>query len=417
LLTDRAEPSIPQAVNLGALPGGVLQTTVVGAVAAVTTQPVPAGELVGTTAVQKLTNKEVVAKLTSLSNTTTPLIIDLSTTNLAVASDLQQATLFANPEGSAEDGFVLRIRLKSTVPRALTWAPAWSAENGPPLPTTTTGGETYDLFTFQRSATTNKMVLTHNTQWLRPISPSGVTPGTYPCPTAMSVDTFGRITSVADGPCGGGTGGSAAAGLAGDIQFKGVAGTLDADSAFLTQNKALHQTYTQALATGQGVSYVGFRDASGFQGVLVAPTLTANRVWTLPDSNGPLSGASAPAGANRRGLVFTLGDEQGSALLTTAVWYATIPFSCTLSAYALTIDAVDTTMRVKFWRVAGGTAKPVAANSISTSGVGVPAGTHVKSTTLSDFTSTSIAADDTVAMAISVANTAKFASATLYCDL
>ena len=90
------------------------------------------------------------------------------------------------------------------------------------------------------------MVLTHNTQWLRPISPSGVTPEDLPVtPTAMSVlirlDAL-RVWQMAS--CRRRLHGALLPQVfAGDIQFKGVAGTLDVDSAFLTQNKALHQTY------------------------------------------------------------------------------------------------------------------------------------------------------------------------------
>jgi hypothetical protein len=136
-------------------------------------------------------------------------------------------------------------------------------------------------------------------------------------------------------------------------------------------------------------------------------------------SNLSLSGTALNAGTNlsTRGLVFELGDETASAALaTTAVSYATVPFSCTIGGYALIIDVADATVRVKFWRVAtGGTAKPTSGNSINTNGLGVPTGTRVATTTVTDFTSTAITAHDTLAMAVSTANTAKYVSATLTC--
>jgi len=127
--------------------------------------------------------------------------------------------------------------------------------------------------------------------------------------------------------------------------------------------------------------------------------------------------ADLPATTRARGIPFTLGDPTNSAALTTSYTaYVTVPFACTISAYNLLVDATDTTLRVKFWKVATGTAIPTVSNSISTSGLGVPSATAVHSTTVSDFTTTTVTANDIMAMNVSVANTAKMVQGTLQCD-
>jgi hypothetical protein len=105
-----------------------------------------------------------------------------------------------------------------------------------------------------------------------------------------------------------------------------------------------------------------------------------------------------------------------SALTTSDVQYVTVPFACTISGYNLAVDAADSTFRIKWWKVATGTAIPASANSINTSGLGVPSGTAVHSTTLTDFTVTSVGANDIMAMAISTANTVKYVNGVLQCD-
>jgi hypothetical protein len=130
------------------------------------------------------------------------------------------------------------------------------------------------------------------------------------------------------------------------------------------------------------------------------------------------TGPTGPSGPSAiHGIAFTMGDvTNGSALTTSNTAYVTVPFGCTLQAYNLLVDATDTTLRVKFWKVATGTAIPTSGNSISTSGLGVPSGTAVHSTTLSDFTTTTITQNDIMAMNVSTANTAKMVNGVLQCQ-
>lgn len=78
--------------------------------------------------------------------------------------------------------------------------------------------------------------------------------------------------------------------------------------------------------------------------------------------------------------------------------FAVIPYAATITAFNFVIDTGTAT--VKVWKIATGTAKPTAANSINTSGVSISTGTALRSTTLSDFTTTAVAANDIFAFEI-----------------
>ena len=93
----------------------------------------------------------------------------------------------------------------------------------------------------------------------------------------------------------------------------------------------------------------------------------------------------------------------------------TIPMACTLQAYNLAVD--QGTITVKFWKVATGTAIPTSGDSINTSGVSIASGTAIHSTTLSDFTTSAISANDIMAMNITaVAGGATFVNGVLECQ-
>lgn len=124
--------------------------------------------------------------------------------------------------------------------------------------------------------------------------------------------------------------------------------------------------------------------------------------------------AALSANAKIRALSFTFGDPAGSALSNGATRYVTVPFACTISAYNIVADAGTVTL--KTWKIATGTAIPTVTNSISTSGVSLSSGTAVHSTTVSDFTSTAVSANDIVAVNITTVATAKFVNFVLECD-
>lgn len=143
---------------------------------------------------------------------------------------------------------------------------------------------------------------------------------------------------------------------------------------------------------------------------------TSGNLPSFNGTNGDLLQDSGVAIANlrKRAIAFTMGDVTNSGALSTSnVSYVTVPFACTISAYNLTIDAG--TITVKFWKVATGTAIPTSGNSINTSGVSISSGTAIHSTTVSDFTTTAVSANDIMAMAVTSVATAKTVTGVLEC--
>lgn len=121
----------------------------------------------------------------------------------------------------------------------------------------------------------------------------------------------------------------------------------------------------------------------------------------------PLSGTLSnctglpPAGLTSPAKTKVLGFGRGvSTGLTTGVIprYIQVPFGATISAWSIAVDTGTAT--VKFWKVAAGPALPTVANVINTSGVAISTGTFVRSTTVTDFTTTTNTAGDIWACAI-----------------
>ena len=145
-------------------------------------------------------------------------------------------------------------------------------------------------------------------------------------------------------------------------------------------------------------------DPTGTQFELINPqTSSGGGVSSVTASSGAASsGGSTPnitvtAAVRTRPIGCIFGDAAtGSALTTSETCYVRSPVACTIIGWSILADAGTAT--VKTWRVAtGGTAIPVAGNSISTSGVALSTGTAVYSTTVSDWTSTAISANDLLA--------------------
>lgn len=92
-------------------------------------------------------------------------------------------------------------------------------------------------------------------------------------------------------------------------------------------------------------------------------------------------------------------DGAGSAISTGKVkGYFTCPYAGTITAWNIMVDTG--TVTVKVWKVASGTAVPTIANVINTNGVALSSGTAVHSTTVTDFTTTAVAANDIFAFDI-----------------
>ena len=107
-------------------------------------------------------------------------------------------------------------------------------------------------------------------------------------------------------------------------------------------------------------------------------------------------------GSTGTGLKTILGatkDGGGVAITTGKIGgYLTVPYACTITGWNISVDTGTATVEV--WKIATGTAVPTVANTINTSGVAISSGTTVRSTTLSDYTTTTIAAFDVLAFNI-----------------
>jgi hypothetical protein len=107
----------------------------------------------------------------------------------------------------------------------------------------------------------------------------------------------------------------------------------------------------------------------------------------------------------------------GSALTTSEAGYFTVPtaYSCTIIGYHILVDSGTATIKIA--KVNGGTALPtVASNAISTSGLSISTGAKLDSTTLTDFTTTAVAANDTLGFFITAASGPKQLTISLDCQ-
>lgn len=133
----------------------------------------------------------------------------------------------------------------------------------------------------------------------------------------------------------------------------------------------------------------------------------------------PAGGSGDSPATQNHGLMFPIGSVGGSPLTTSSVsGTLTVPFGCTIAGYSLAFGSGDSgTVTVKFWKAATGTQIPVNANSISTNGVGIATGTAVQSTNTSDFTTTTVAPFDLMAMAVtSVSGSPESLTGVLLCN-
>lgn len=135
----------------------------------------------------------------------------------------------------------------------------------------------------------------------------------------------------------------------------------------------------------------------------VITTITDDRVFGLAT-------ATTSSGTVNHGLSFTI----PSPIIGSTDYLADVPFPCTISRYGILVDTG--TITVKFWKIASGTAIPTSSNSINTSGVGVSSGTVNQSTTLTDFTTTSVAAHDIMAMNVTAVSGPTVVNGVLQCN-
>lgn len=122
-------------------------------------------------------------------------------------------------------------------------------------------------------------------------------------------------------------------------------------------------------------------------------TLTASNTIALTGTDGVSLNVS---NAKLERVQFSI-DGGGSAISTGQKGtYPSCVYAGTITAWTITVDTGTCT--AKFWKVAAGTAIPTISDNINTSGVSISSGTVIRSTTLSDFTTTTVTANDIFAL-------------------
>jgi hypothetical protein len=178
-----------------------------------------------------------------------------------------------------------------------------------------------------------------------------------------------------------------------------IAGILLASGVLLAQGSSGSPLPISATVVGSNASRRGLAAATTGTGATVVlstgPTLIAPALGTpasvnLANATGLPAGA-LPANIRTRAIGYTF-DGGGSALTSGVTKYLTVPFACTIAAWNIAVDTGTAT--IKTWKIVTGTAIPTVANTLSTAGVAISSGTAVHSTTLSDFSSTTVTAND-----------------------
>jgi len=170
-------------------------------------------------------------------------------------------------------------------------------------------------------------------------------------------------------------------------------------------------TTCNAILVGGGI--VNLSSASSVS--LPASTATSLNGLAVTTSTGTLTvlnGTTLTNPIHQYGASF--GTPGGTALTTGGVQYFNMPQACTIGGYEITADAGTAT--VKFWKIATGTAIPTSANSISTAGVSLGSGTHIYSTTVTDFTTTAVSANDIGAVTLTAVSGAGYVQAVMLCQ-
>lgn len=133
-------------------------------------------------------------------------------------------------------------------------------------------------------------------------------------------------------------------------------------------------------------------------------SFAANTSGTLSVSGG---------GINQRAFGYTF-DGGGAVIPLNKTGYYRVPYACAIANWSISVDTG--TITIDIWKVANGTAIPVNANSITAAATpAIATGTHIKSTTLTGWT-TAVATDDIVAFSVEAITGATVANITVGCN-
>lgn len=158
---------------------------------------------------------------------------------------------------------------------------------------------------------------------------------------------------------------------------------------------------------GSGLEYIPTPSSGPGSGTVTSAVIAAGAGVSLSGTCTITTSGTCTV-SSPKAITFVIGAAGSGVSLTTSSRSSTLPapFACTIGApatsdYTIALGAGDSgTVTVTFWKIAAGTAIPTVANVINTSGLSLATGTAVRSSTFSDFTSTTVAKDDLMIMAI-----------------
>jgi hypothetical protein len=204
------------------------------------------------------------------------------------------------------------------------------------------------------------------------------------------------------------------ANLTGPITSSGnatsVASQTGTGSTFVMNTSPTLVTPTIGVATATSVNKVAITAPATSSTLTVADgkTLTASNTVTLTGTDGVSMNVSNNKIAQ---ITMIIGDGVNAISANATSFAVPCTFAGTITGYTIAADAGTCT--IKTWKKATGTAIPTISDVISTSGVSLSSGTLVRSSTVSDFTTTTVTSNDVfIVQATSVA-TAKYISFTL----
>ena len=130
-------------------------------------------------------------------------------------------------------------------------------------------------------------------------------------------------------------------------------------------------------------------------------------------SFGAITTSDLPSNSDLRQFGTTFGDTGGSALTSGSVVTYAVAYSCTISAWNISVDAGTVTFDI--WKVARGSANPTVSNTITASALpALSSNTAARGTTLTGWT-TSVTAGDIFGFQLKTVATAKYAEIDLEC--
>lgn len=189
-----------------------------------------------------------------------------------------------------------------------------------------------------------------------------------------------------------------------------VASQTGTGSKFVMDTSPTLVTPTIGVATATSVNKMAITAPTTGSTLAVADgkTFTSSNTITLTGTDGVSQNIS---NAKITQIVAMIGD--GVTTISAPVVSFAIPctYAGTITGYTIAADAGTCT--VKTWKKATGTAIPTVTDLISTSGVSLSTGTLVRSSTTSDFTTTTVTANDVFIFQVSASATAKWVTFTL----